>query len=54
MLTDSYLLRSSNFSSVNMTKMIPDALVKERILTSVCGGLVVIDKGNNVAHFVSK
>jgi len=40
--------------SPNMTEMDPDALVDETILTSVCGGLVVIDKETNVVRLVRK
>lgn len=40
--------------SADMTEMDPDALVDESILTSVCGGLVVIDKETTAVHLVRK
>lgn len=40
--------------SPNMTEMDPDAIVDEPILTSVCGGLVVIDKETSIVRLVRK
>jgi hypothetical protein len=37
-----------------MTKMNFDALVPEAILTSVCAGLVVVDKASNIVRLVRK
>jgi hypothetical protein len=41
-------------SSYDMRNMDPDALVNEAILTSVCAGLVVVDKESNVVRLVRK
>jgi len=40
--------------SSDMTEMDPDALVDETILTSVCAGLVVVDKDSSVVRLVRK
>jgi hypothetical protein len=40
--------------SSGMTEMDPDGLADESILTSVCGGLVVVDKESSVVHLVRK
>jgi hypothetical protein len=41
-------------TSYDMRDMDPDALVNEEVLTSVCAGLVVIDKGSNIVRLVRK
>ena len=45
-------LRHALAVSPGMTEMDPDALVDETILTSVCAGLVVIDKETHVVRLV--
>lgn len=45
-------LRHALAVSPGMTEMDPDALVDETILTSVCAGLVVIDKEAHVVRLV--
>jgi hypothetical protein len=40
--------------SPEMSEMNPDAIVNETILTSVCGGLVVVDKESNIVRLVRK
>jgi hypothetical protein len=47
-------LRHALAVSPGMTNMDPDALVDETILTSVCAGLVVVDKQSNAVHLVRK
>jgi hypothetical protein len=40
--------------SSEMTEMDLDAVVEETILMSVCAGLVVVDKQNNIVRLVRK
>jgi len=47
-------LRHALAVSAEMTKMEPDALVDETILTSVCAGLVVVDQQSGLVHLVRK
>jgi hypothetical protein len=41
-------------TSYDMCEMDPDALVNEEILTTVCAGLVVIDRRSNIVRLVRK
>jgi hypothetical protein len=47
-------LRHALAVSPGMTEMDTDGLVDETILTSVCAGLVVIDKQSNLVRLVRK
>jgi hypothetical protein len=47
-------LRHALAVSDGMSRMEPDALVDEALLTSVCAGLVVVDKESGIVRFVRK
>lgn len=40
--------------SPGMSEMNPDSLVTEQILTSICGGLVIVDRETSIVRLVRK